>query len=283
MHTRQLGESDRARLVDFFERHIETSMIPLANLELGGFGSDRLYAAEYFASFERSEMTAVVGHCWNGNLLVQGEHGLEDAARLAVRSTARPTAGVLGPIASVRRALAALDLERRSTRVGSAERLYSLELSELRVPHALSSGHLRVRLATAADRGGFLVDWRMGYEAETMAVQQTPSLFRRTRESLQRPRARDVWVLVDGAEPVSMTAFNAETRGIVQVGGVWTPPALRGRGYARCVVAASLLQRRARGAVRSILFTPRHNIAAQRCYEALGFRRIGEYGLWLFD
>jgi len=58
---------------------------------------------------------------------------------------------------------------------------------------------------------------------------------------------------------------------------VWTPPALRGRGYARCAVAGSLLEARAGGARRAILFTS--SASAARAYEALGFTRAGEYGL----
>ena len=60
-----------------------------------------------------------------------------------------------------------------------------------------------------------------------------------------------------------------------------TPPELRRRGYARAVVAASLLDARAEGAERSILFTPVENIPAQRAYEALGYRHIGDYRLFL--
>ena len=67
----------------------------------------------------------------------------------------------------------------------------------------------------------------------------------------------------------------------MQVGGVWTPPETRGRGYARCVVAGSLLHARAQGVTRALLFTMESNVAAVRAYEALGFRRIGDYGLML--
>ncbi len=81
-----------------------------------------------------------------------------------------------------------------------------------------------------------------------------------------------------GGTIVATTAFNAQIPEMVQVGGVYTPPASRGRGYARCVVAGSLLDARADGtADRAILFTP--NPAAARAYEAIGFRRISDYAL----
>ncbi len=58
---------------------------------------------------------------------------------------------------------------------------------------------------------------------------------------------------------------------------------LRRRGYGRCVVAASLLDARAQGVEKAILFTGESNLAAQRAYTALGFRHIGDYRLLLLQ
>jgi len=54
-------------------------------------------------------------------------------------------------------------------------------------------------------------------------------------------------------------------------------PPLRGRGYARCAVAGSLLEARADGARRAILFTS--NTSGRARVRTLGFTRAGEYGL----
>ena len=91
-----------------------------------------------------------------------------------------------------------------------------------------------------------------------------------------------LWVLTLGDQIVAMTGFNAMARGIAQVGGVYTPPALRGRGYARAAVAASLKLAREQGAVRSVLFTAETNLAAQRAYTALGYQVAGDFGLVLY-
>ena len=80
---------------------------------------------------------------------------------------------------------------------------------------------------------------------------------------------------------MASTSFNAETREAVQVGGVWTPPDLRGRGYGRAVVAVSLLDARAEGVGRAVLFTGDSNVPAIRAYAALGFRRIDDYRIVL--
>ena len=69
---------------------------------------------------------------------------------------------------------------------------------------------------------------------------------------------------------------------MVQIGGVWTPRALRGLGYARCAVAGSLHHARDREVRSAILFTDEKNVPAQRSYVALGFEPVGDYGIVFF-
>jgi predicted GNAT family acetyltransferase len=126
-----------------------------------------------------------------------------------------------------------------------------------------------------------VADWRVRYAIEALGAAPSPA----ARDEMRKAFAEAGpvgWVLVDGGHPVSFSTFTARTRGIVQVGGVYTPPELRGRGYARGVVAGSLLDARARGATRSILFTGRKDVAAQRAYTALGYEPVGPFGLVLF-
>jgi predicted GNAT family acetyltransferase len=40
---------------------------------------------------------------------------------------------------------------------------------------------------------------------------------------------------------------------VVQIGGVWTPPNLRGKGYAKCVVAGSLISAQSQKVSRAVL------------------------------
>jgi predicted GNAT family acetyltransferase len=90
---------------------------------------------------------------------------------------------------------------------------------------------------------------------------------------------RSLFVLTRDDALVSMAAFNARVAEAAQIGGVYTPPDLRSRGYARSAVAGALLAVRASSVRRGVLFTAESNAPAQRSYQALGFRRIGDYGL----
>jgi predicted GNAT family acetyltransferase len=127
-----------------------------------------------------------------------------------------------------------------------------------------------------------LVGWRVGFSVESLGAEDTPQLWKQCRASVERSLKDGLtWVLLDRGQPVSTSSFNTAIAEAVQVGGVWTPPELRSRGYGRSAVAASLLDARAEGAVKSILFTGIGNLPAQRAYSALGFRRLGDYRLLL--
>jgi predicted GNAT family acetyltransferase len=245
-----------------------------ANARQGGLedrGQPR--QATYAAAIRLSRVVALAAHCWNGILLVQAPEQIPEVARAALAASGRPLKGISGPADQVRTARDALGV--RKAAVDDADLLYSLDLANLRVPAALAGLSLRRPRGDELPR---LIAWREQYLVETGLSAPGPMLHQDARSGIELLQAQgDHWVLEDGGEPVAYTAFNARLPDIVQVGGVWTPPPLRGRGYARCAVAGSLLEARAAGARRAILFTS--NTSAARAYEALGFTRAGEYGL----
>jgi hypothetical protein len=86
-------------------------------------------------------------------------------------------------------------------------------------------------------------------------------------------------VLERGGEPVAYAAYNAPVPSFVQIGGVWTPPPRRSQGLARAAGAGALLAARERGVPRSVLFTEEDNHPAKAAYRALGYQRVGDYGM----
>jgi predicted GNAT family acetyltransferase len=160
-----------------------------------------------------------------------------------------------------------------------AENLYSLELDDLIIPDDLSSGKVDGRRIEPRDLE-LVTKWRVAYSIETVGAKDSPELWEKCRASVERYlKEGRSWVLEDHGEPVACSSFNAVIKEAVQVGGVWTPPELRRRGYGRSVVAASLLDARSEGTGKAILFTGESNIAAQKAYAALGFQHIGDYRL----
>jgi uncharacterized protein len=282
---RRLVPGDEQQLFEFLSRYVESSLFFFSNVErVGLVDQGERFQGTYVASFdEAGAITAVAAHSWTGTVMLQGDRGLEQAAQRAVELSGRKLSGFIGPWSLVCRARRALGLEETRAGHDGAELLYALSLDALQVPPLLSQTGVALRVPTAAEASGILAGWRFDYQVETLGLARTPEqeqLARRDTEGWRE--AGNLWVLTVQGEVVTMTGFNAEARGMVQVGGVFTPPALRGRGYARAAVAASLGKAREHGAHRSILFTAKTNQAAQRAYTALGFEVIGDFALVLF-
>ena len=280
-----LAPGDEPRLFAFLERYVETSLFLFSNVERAGLLDRGLpLQATYVAACDATgAITAVAGHAWNGNVLLQGDVGLEAAVLRAVALSARAVRGLIGSWSLVRRARAALGLAEAASTHDGQELLFSLSLAALRLPSLLARPEVVVRAPSEDETTRILTSWRVEYMVETLGSKRSAELEAAARENMQLARGNGLlWVLAHGDELVAMTTFNASARGIVQVGGVYTPPALRGRGYARAAVAGSLQHAQASGAVRSILFTAEHNQAACRCYTSLGYEVIGDFGLVLF-
>ena len=273
---------DEAELERFLVAHADSSMFLRGNARAAGLvdRGERLQGT-YVAAREQGEIVAVAAHCWNGMVLVQGRiDAVGDVARDAVARTGRSVTGFSGPCAQVAAARAALGLADRATALDSREDLFTLALAELRVPDALVDGRVVCR-RPLADEHRELARWRWAYEVEAIGAVPTPEREARTINGFRPNDAQRV--LVANGVMVATTTFTAELPDSVLVGGVYTPPALRGRGYARAVVAGSLVEARDHGVLRSILFTAENNVAARTAYLALGFQIVGDYGLVLFE
>ena len=281
---RLLRPGDEAALETFLARHADTSMFLRSNARSAGL-TDRgqPMQATYVAALEGGRIAGVAAHCWNGMVLVQAPDGGHAAAATleAVRRSGRTVTGFSGPWDQVVAARAALGLAAAPAAKDSRDELYVLDLARLVVPPELASGALRCRHPAATELE-LLVDWRVRFAVEALGATDGPDLRQASADDvrLQHERGTD-WLLLAGATPVSYSVFNAMLADIVQIGGVWTPPERRGRGYARSVVAGSLLAARKQGIARAVLFADPANEAARRAYLFLGFRIVGDYGLVL--
>lgn len=286
MGQRALGAGDEAKLFAFLEPYLDSSLFFFSNVEKAGLEyRGEAFQGTYVASFDAGGgMTAVASHLWNGNMMLQGDAGLEAAARRASELSGRAVQGLIGPWDLVCRARRALGLEETPSRTDGREHLMSLSLHDLQRPALLSRSDVALRPPTEEEALGVVAAWRADYHVEALGAPSAALVAELSREEVRRWRASGtLWVLTVAGEPVAMTGFNAETRGAVQIGGVFTPTSHRGRGYARSAVAASLeLARAERDAVRSVLFTAHTNTAAQRAYASLGYRVVGDFGLMLF-
>ena len=287
LRVRILDAGDEDALERFLALHADSSMFLRANARNGGL-ADRgaRYQGTYAAAIDDDRIVAVAAHWWNGIVSVQAPVQVSEVVRAAVQESGRAVNGINGPWAHAVAAREALDLARAPMRSESREVLYALALSDLIVPDALASGRVRCRRPGVGDVSE-LATWRAAYRVELEGYRDSPELLASARQDVESLNAegRD-FVLADGDDPgrlLAYSAFNAALTDVVQVGGVFTPVELRRRGYARSVVAGSLISARERGVSRAILFTGQANVSARRAYEAIGFLAVGDYGLLGFE
>ncbi len=279
---RILGPGDEEELLAFLHTRVDTTMFMQGNLAAAGIedhGERR--QATYAGVYEDGALVGAVAHCWNGMLMLESQVGLIDGIDAVLKARGRAVEGFIGPLDQALAARSYLALDEAPANLDSAEVLYAMDLEDLRIPPALARGEVTARRATDDD-WDVLLPWARDYNIEAVNAEPGPALEARIEESLRAGMTeRTVWIAHAGDEPVSKTRFNATTDRAVQVGGVYTPPEQRAKGYAGCVVAQSLLDARAEGATRSILFTAEDNTPARRCYYGLGYEPVGAFGVIL--
>ena len=280
---RLLGPDDRPALEAFLLAHADSSLFLRGNVCAGGMVFEgRPLQAVYVGLVEAGAVHAVAAHCWNDFVLVQAPTELAAVVCAVVERSGRPVAGMSGPWTQVCDARRALGLHDRPAAFDSKDVLMALELAALVRPPLVDDPEVVCR-RTRADDLELAVEWRIAYAIEELRATDGARLHAEARADMERHhREGSSWILEHAGRPVSFSAFNASLPDVVQIGGVFTPPALRSRGYARAVVAGSLVAAAAAGVGRSVLFTGVENPAAQRAYRALGFRPVGDYGLLRF-
>jgi RimJ/RimL family protein N-acetyltransferase len=113
-------------------------------------------------------------------------------------------------------------------------------------------------------------DWMIAFIREAIPHDPVP-----TPEQLAQSAAsgRFQFWIVDG-EPVSMAGIMRRTRNAAAIAGVYTPPSLRGRGYAGSVTAAVVDAIFAEGRSMACLYVDLRNPYSSRCYAKIGFTPV---------
>lgn len=163
----------------------------------------------------------------------------------------------------------------REAAPGGASRIYRLD--RLTRPGGVPG---RTRPATVSDRG-LVLDWVAAFEAEA-----NPGGHGTGHESAVDQRlasGQTMWLWEVAGEPASFCWYTPVTRlaKVSRIGMVYTPPALRGHGYASANVAAVSRVALDAGAAGCMLYTDLANPTANRIYQAIGYRPVADAREWL--
>lgn len=259
------------RIAAFLARAPHRAMFPLSNLAAHGMDGDHPFSMRFWTRQEAGQITDILGLSQGGMILPALDPQLAGAA-LAL--SGHHVSGLAGPADQCRAIESALGLQGAAKTLDCDEPHFLLELADLILPEGVGD----LRPLSGAPQG-IVRGWMADYHGNTLGTPQG-RIAGAVEGWMDKALAdQSLQVLMDGKTPLAMSGFNARLPQIVQVGGVYTPPQLRGRGHARRAVALHLAQARAEGVRAATLFSG--SPAAARAYIAIGFRQVGSWSLIL--
>jgi uncharacterized protein len=138
----------------------------------------------------------------------------------------------------------------------------------------------RARLAEPGDRA-LVAAWLDAFMREALGEPEPSDIEAMTDRWLAR-RGRELHLWEDG-EVVSLAGVGSPTPNGIRVGPVYTPPAMRGRGYASALVAAASQEALDSGRRFCFLFTNLANPTANHIYQTIGYEPVRDVDAWRFD
>lgn len=268
---RKATAADQPMIESFLAQYPDSSMFLRSNLATQGISqSDHAHATDYYLAGQAPAIDAVLGVARQGYVMVQAPKAKPELWQAFAKILQRhQVVGLNGEAAQILALNRALGLTQADFSFDQSEPLYRLDLAHL--PKVA----VETRPPEPRDIDQ-LTTWFMAYHSDTgLPPGPDGPVLDAINRATRVIETRNTRLLIKDGGSVAMTSFNARYDDMVQIGGVYTPPELRNRGYARQVVASHLAEVRAVGITTAILFA--NNTAAARAYEAIGFVKVGAY------
>jgi predicted GNAT family acetyltransferase len=242
------------------------------NIRDGFYDERRLWLVR-----DGGEVTAAALRTPPFNLILAQPRSSEALAALVEAVTREELPGVVGGEPEVNE-FAGLWSKRTSrvARTNMRQGVYALEQVELlqEVPGS-------ARVATADDRE-LALRWWIAF-ADEVLHEGGPGRDRAEETLDHRLSSSQAGILLweDGGAPVSLAGWGGRTPNGIRIGPVYTPPELRGHGYATALTA-DLSQRLLDGRLFEggrrfcFLYTDLANPTSNAIYERIGYRRVAE-------
>jgi RimJ/RimL family protein N-acetyltransferase len=124
--------------------------------------------------------------------------------------------------------------------------------------------------AVKSEDAAIFIDWMTAFHREAVPHDSLP-----TAQALEEMAGKgDYLFWIDNGQPVSMAGIVRRLKVSAAITGVYTPPELRGRGYAGSVTAAAVERIYSEGRTIACLYTDLRNPYSNRCYARIGFKPV---------
>ncbi|MCE2982936.1 MAG: GNAT family N-acetyltransferase [Parachlamydia sp.] len=270
--------SSQDEMFDFLKQHENYILFLLGNFEnYGPTLTDAPYSGNFKLIRSQGQVVGVFCLTRKGNLLIETivRDAIFDLVLDACHQEPMPLKGVVGnwnfcePFWKYLKDKKIIQKEV----FASKEILYSIVLNK----HNFLPQE-NVRLLTEAD----YIQWKP-LRLDYLIEEGLPNDLTDTQlfnQFLEKTERKIIWGLFLENVLVSIADLNAKALDLGQVGGVYTMPSFRQRGYSKSVMQQLLLDAKEIHKIRKIIiFTGEQNFPAQKLYKSLGVSHIGYFAL----
>ena len=275
----KVSPSSENEMLDFLKKHENFSLFLLGNFEnYGSSLSESPYSGNFKLIRSSDKIVGVFSLTKKGNLLIETtlQNEIFDLVLDACRQESISLQGIVGnwkfcePFWDYLKAKKVIQKEI----FNSKEILYQLELAK-----SSYISPLNVRVLSQND----FEQWkplRLDYLNESgLSNELTDEQFR--QQFLLKIAKKIIWGYFLKDTLVSIADLNAKALDLGQVGGVYTDPSFRKRGYSTAVMNKLLSDAKHLHGIRKlIIFTGENNHAAQKVYLSLGATPVGHFALF---
>jgi GNAT superfamily N-acetyltransferase len=274
----KVDDSNKSEMLCFLKQHENYTLFLLGNFENYGF---KISEAPYSGNFKliRAPNKVVGAFCLTkkGSLLIEtlAREPVFEMVLASCLEESLPLTGLIGNWDFCNHFWSFLKSKKiiQNEVFNSKEILYNLDLSKISSPPQSN-----VRLLTESD----YVQWkslRLDYLKEEgfpndLSNNQLNDLY------LAKVRKKITWGFFLNNKLVSIADLNAKALDLGQVGGVYTIPSFRKKGYSKSAMQQLLLDAKELHSMRKlIIFTGEKNLPAQKLYSSLGANQVGYFSL----
>jgi uncharacterized protein len=119
-----------------------------------------------------------------------------------------------------------------------------------------------------------------GFAEEALPNDPRDHIEKTVRRLIERSQ---VFLWEADGQPVSIASGNRPTPNGITISGVYTPPDMRGRGYASALVADLSQHFLDSGKQFCTLFTDLANPTSNHIYQQIGYRPVGDFSIYRFE